>query len=77
MFDQLELMQRDLIAANQKLFQAGKLAGKQQTTIDQLGETISQALLFLEKAHQAAHLSDRQGCLAWMAQAMEILANDS
>ena len=76
MFDQIELMQRELIAANQKLFQAGKLADEQQTIIDQLGEAMTQALLRLEKAHQAAYQGNLPSCLEYTAQAMEILAID-
>jgi hypothetical protein len=45
-------------------------------TIIAQDKTMAEALLLLEQAHTAAHQGNLLACMEYVAQAMEILAND-
>ena len=73
---EIEDLRTHLTEAQGKLFEAGRFAGLQQLVIDKQGAAMTEALLMLEQAHSAAHQGEMLNCLAYVAQAMEILAND-
>lgn len=70
------LLHAQLVEANATLHEAGKFAGLQQVVIEKQGAAISEALFLLEQAHTTAHQGDLLNCMEYVAQAMEILAND-
>ena len=69
----IEDLRADLTAAHGKLFEAGKFAGQLQAEIDKRAAERTEALRYLEEAHQAIHRVEPMKVLECIAKAMVAL----